>query len=320
MWIGKKMWICLVTILFFTSNSIAAEPGKKIGILTFGDQVRYMESIRGFIDTLKEAGLGEPQAQFTIENAGSNKAVAAELVKKIAAAKFDLIFTAGTHATLAVSQEIKDVPIVFAQVYDPVEAGIAKSWQNSGNNTTGVSTRISMSQLIGHLKQLRPVNNLAVLYTPGEKNSESQLIDLQEIQGNSGVNIVPVPLAKTEDIEQILPLLMVRTDAVYITGSNFVNNHLSMVLNVAIKGKIITVSHLEDLVEKGVLLGVGPNPYIVGRLAGKKAIRIFEGELPSTIPIETSKQLDVIINMKTVQAGGFQIPPEFMKTVSKKIE
>ena len=294
----------LVTLLGVASISLAAEPGRRIGILTFGNQVRYMESIGGFMDAFKEAGPGEPQPQFIIEDAGSNKAVAAELVKKLAAAKLDLIFAVGTQATVAACQEITTVPIVFAQVYDPVEAGIAKSWQSSGNNTTGVSTKIPMSLLIDKMKQLRPVNNLSVLYTPGEKNSESQLRDLQEIQKNSGIAVIPVPLAKVEDIQQILPILMARTDAMFITGSNFVNNNLTTVLDMAIKGKIITVSHLEDLVEKGVLLGLGPNPYTMGRLAGQKAMKIFEGVQPSRIPIEMSEQLDVILNMKTVKAGG----------------
>jgi putative ABC transport system substrate-binding protein len=320
MCIARKLWTSAAALLFVGSISIAAEPGKRIGILAFSEQVRYMEAIQGFMDTLKEAGLGEPQTQFIIENAGANKAVAAELVKELAAAKLDLIFSVGTHATLATFQEIKNVPIVFAQVYDPVEAGIAKSWQSSGTNTTGVSTKIPMSKLIDSLKRLTPVNNLAVLYTPGEKNSESQLRDLQEVQGNFGIKVVPVPLSKAEDIEQLLPVLIARTDALYITGSNFVDNQLPMIINMATKAKIITVSHLEDLVEKGVLLGVGPNSYLIGRLAGEKAIRIFEGAQPSSIPIETTEQLDVIINLKTARAGGFQIPPEFMKTVSKRIE
>jgi putative tryptophan/tyrosine transport system substrate-binding protein len=320
MWINRKMWIGGVILLFVVSISIAAEPGKKIGVLTFSEQVRYMEAIRGLKDTFNEAGFGEPRMQYIVENAGANKMVAAELVKRLAAEKLDLIFTVGTHATLATSQKIKDIPIVFAQVYDPVAAGIAKGWQSSGNNTTGVSTKIPLSQLIISLKRLKPFYSLAVLYTPGENNSESQLRDLQEIQGNFGIKVVPVPLTKVEDIEQLLPVLISRMDALYITGSNLVNEQLSKIIDMANKGKIITVTHLEDLVEKGVLLGVGPNPYQVGRLAGKKAIKIIEGALPSSLPIDTLEQLDIIVNLKTARAGGFEIPSDFMKTVSRKIE
>jgi putative tryptophan/tyrosine transport system substrate-binding protein len=321
MWTLKKGAFSSVALLIIALFSIeAAAAAKKICVLRFSEQARYVVATKGFLDSLKEAGLGEPQTEITIEDAGANKAVAAELVKKMAAAKLDLIFTVGTHATLAVVQEIKDVPIVFAQVYDPVEAGIAKSWQSSGNNTTGASTKIPMSRLIESLKRLKPVDNLAVLYTPGEKNSESQLRDLREVQGDFGIKVVPVPLAKVEEIGQLLPVLIARTDALFITGSNFINSQLPAIVDITIKGKIPTVSHLEDLVEQGVLLGVCPNSYLIGRLAGEKAIRILNGEQPSSIPIEALEQFDVIINMKTAKAGGFQIPPEFMKTVGKTIE
>jgi ABC-type uncharacterized transport system substrate-binding protein len=53
-----------------------------------------------------------------------------------------------------------------------VEAGIAKNWKDSGNNTTGASTRIPVSTLIGKLKEFAPVKRLALLYTPGEKGGK----------------------------------------------------------------------------------------------------------------------------------------------------
>jgi putative ABC transport system substrate-binding protein len=65
---------------------------------------------------------------------------------------------------------------------------------------------------------------------------------------------------------------------------------------------------------------VVPNSYLIGRLAGEKAVRIFLGAQPSSIPIETLKQFDVIINLKTAKTGGFQVPPDFMKTVGRVIE
>jgi len=315
----RKVWPLTVILLFvFLASSSAA--AKKIGILGFSAQPRYLEAIRGIMDELNEAGLGKPQAEFMIENAKANKAVAAELVKKFAAENLDLIFTIGTHSTLAALQEIKDVPIVFAQVYDPVAAGIAKDWQSSGNNTTGATTKIPLSKLIDSLKLFKPVKSLAVLYTPGEKNSEAQLRDLQALQTQYEISVIPVPLCKPTEVQQLLPIVLRTADALYITGSNLVDSQISTIVSTATRARTPTISHLQDLVEKGVLLGVGPDSYQEGRLAGEKALRILKGEKPAAVPIETPGQVMVMINMKTVQAGGFQIPPEFMKTVTKKIQ
>jgi putative ABC transport system substrate-binding protein len=319
MWIIKVLFSAMVfSIVSLSSAEAGAE--KSIGILLFSGEARYVEATKGFKDTLREAGFGEPQTRISTENADANKAKAAELVQKYAAAKMDLIFAVGTHATLAVTREIKDVPIVFGVVYDPVEAGIAKDWKSSGNNTTGTSTKMPMSELMDSLKRFAPVKSLAVLYTYGEKNSEAQLRDLQGIQANYGIKIVPVPLSRTDEIPQLLPLVLRSTDALYITGSNLVDSQIATIVDMATKAKITTITHLDDLVEKGVLLGVCPSPYLLGRLAGEKAVEIFKGAEPSSIPIESLKQFEVIINLKTARAGGFQVPPDFLKTVTKTIE
>ena len=271
------------------------------------------------MDRLKEAGLGEPQNTFVIENAKGNKAIAAEQVKKLRDEKMALIFTIGTHATLAVMQEIKDVPIVFAQVYDPVEAGIAKNWGSSGNNTTGATTKIPMSKLFDTLLLFKPVKTMAVLYTPGEKNSEAQLKDLETLQKDYRVNVIPVPVSKSAEIQQVLPIVLQSADSLYVTGSNLVDSDISTIVAMATKAKVPTISHLEDLIEKGVLLGTGCDSYQVGRLAGQKAIQIMQGEKPAAIPIETPPQIKVMLNVTTARTGGFQIPPEFMKTVTTEI-
>jgi putative tryptophan/tyrosine transport system substrate-binding protein len=316
----KKFLVSAVVFLTLALFSIEAGAEKRIGVLLFSEEGRYIEATKGFMDTLKERGFGEPQTKIIIENAGGNKAKVAELVQKFAAAKMDLIFTAGTSATTAVAREIKEVPIVFSVVYDPVEAGIAKDWKSSGNNTTGTSSKVPMSKLMDSLKVFAPVKRLAVLYTFGEKNSEAQLKDLQGIQADYGIKVAPVPLTRTEEVAQLLPVVIRSTDALYVTGSNLVDSQLSIIVDMATKGKVITITHLDDLVEKGVLLGVCSDSYSMGRLAGEKAVKILKGVKPSSIPTESLKQFDVMINLKTAKAGDFQVPPDFMKTVRRTIK
>jgi putative ABC transport system substrate-binding protein len=316
----KKFLVSAVVFLTLALFSIEAGAEKRIGVLLFSEEARYIEATKGFMDTLKERGFEDLQTKIIIENAGANKAKVAELVQKFAAAKMDLIFTGGTHATTAIAWEIKDVPIVFSVVYNPVEAGIAKDWKSSGNNTTGTSSKVPMSKLMDSLKVFAPVKRLAVLYTFGEKNSEAQLKDLQGIQADYGIKVVPVPLTRTEEVAQLLPVVIRSTDALYVTGSNLVDSQLSIIVDMATKGKVITITHLDDLVEKGVLLGVCSDSYSMGRLAGEKAVKILKGVKPSSIPIESLKQFDVMINLKTAKAGDFQVPPDFMKTVRRTIK
>ncbi|MFZ4856530.1 MAG: ABC transporter substrate-binding protein [Desulfuromonadaceae bacterium] len=310
--------VFIVSLPGFISGEARAE--KRIGVFTFSEEGRYVEATKAFKDKLSEAGFGESKVTYFSENAEGNKAKAAEIVKRFAALKLDLILSLGTSATVPLSREIKDVPIVFSVVYDPVDAGIATSWKSSGNNTTGSSPLVPMSKLMDSLKKLAPVKRLAVLYTPGEKNSETQVRELQKLENSYKIKVLPVRLENAGEVERLLPEVLRASDALYITGSNVVNSKIQTIVDLSAKAKVITITHLEDLIVKGVLMGVVADSYSGGRASGEKAVKILKGAMPSSIPISISTKNSVILNMNTVKKGAFVIPAEFMKTVTKKIE
>ncbi len=319
--IARRVLLSIVMTAFLISLfSVETRAEKRIGVLRFSEEARYNEAQKGIMDQLKESGFGGPAVSFIIESAGGSKAKAAELVQKFAARRMDMIITLGTSATIAVAKEFTDVPIVFAMVFNPVEAKIAGDWKSSGNNTTGASPRVPMVKLVQTLKDFAPIKRLAVLYTPGEKNSEEQLKELQKLQSHFQIRVIPVILTEREEVGRTLSEVARTTDAMYLTGSNIVGAAAREIVAEANKAKVITLSHLDDLVEKGALLGVCASSYRVGRLAGKKAVRILRGAKPSSIPIETLNKFDVIVNMKTAKDGGFQIPPAFMKKITKTVD
>jgi putative ABC transport system substrate-binding protein len=88
----------------------------------------------------------------------------------------------------------------------------------------------------------------------------------------------------------------------------------------ATKAGVVTISHLQDMVDRGVLLGMQVNYYRGGYLAGEKAIRILRGESPSSIPIEPQKEYGLALNLKTLSAGRFRIPQKVMERVTMKIK
>lgn len=316
----RALLLFIVLISLISLFPVVARAEKRIGIFTFHEEVRYNEAKNGILDQLKKAGYEEPAVKYTIENAQSSKAKAAEIVRKFAAAKMDLIITIGASATIPITREIKDVPVVFSMVFDPIGTGVAKDWKSSGNNTTGVSSRVPASRIADTLNAFAPIKRLAVLYTPGEINSETHLMEVKKIENDFQIKIIPIILTNKEEIDQTLSEVIRTADALYLTGSTIIGETVPIIVDMANKAKVVTITHLDDLVEKGVLLGVCPDSHSVGILSGKKAVKILKGAKPSSIPIEIGKKLDVILNKKTAKAGKFQIPPAFMKTVTKTIE
>jgi putative ABC transport system substrate-binding protein len=314
--------IRLVTALIFLGHLLPAQAAgeKRIGVLLWSEEPRYSQARDGLMEQLRKGGFGESAARCTVENAGGNKAKAAELARKFAGEKLDLIVPVGTSAAIAVAREVKDVPVVFNLVYDPVESKIVRDWRRSGNNLTGASAKVPISKLARCLKEFATVRKLAVLYTPGEKNSELQLKELEGLQADARIKVIPVPLGKKEDADQLLPEVIRTVDAVYLSGSSIVGQTSKMIVDMATRAKVVTVTHLDDLVSGGVLLGVCADPHAVGRQAGEMAVKVLRGAKPSSIPIGTPNKLEVIVNMRTLRAGQYRMPPSFMRSVTKTVE
>lgn len=302
---------------FQTAEALAE---KRIGVLIWTTENHYTETMNGIKEQLKKEGFEEPRVKFTIENAGGNKAKAMEQAQKFAAAKFDMVIALGTFAAIAVTKEIQGVPVIFSMVYDPVESKIAQDWKSSGNNTTGSSNKLPMSNVLNALKQLAPVKRLGVLYTPGEKNSETQLRELQAEESNSQIKVLPVPLTRKEDVAPMLEQVTGAVDALYLAGSSILGETIPAIVEAATKAKIITVTNLEERVEKGILLGVCADSRSVGILAGERAAKVLKGAKPSSLSIGTLKKPDILINVKTAKSGQIQVPPAFLKSATRVIE
>jgi putative ABC transport system substrate-binding protein len=316
----KGLSVCIAAAFIINLFVAEARAEKRIGVLLFSEENRYHETLKGFMNELEKSGYGPTSVTYTIENAGGSKVKAGVLAKKFSSEKTDLMLTLGTSATIAVSKEIKDIPIVFSQVYDPIDSGIARDMKSSGNNTTGASTRIPVGKIIKNLQAFAPAGKLAVPYTPGEKNSEAVLKELQANQKKLKIKVVPVILSKQEEVAEMLSIVAPTVDAIYLTGSMIVSATVPVIVEIANKSKVVTITHIDDLVLKGALMGVCTNSYHLGTLAGKKAVKILKGAKPSSMPIDPASKLDILFNMKTAKAGQFQIPPAFMKTVTKTIE
>jgi putative ABC transport system substrate-binding protein len=308
--------------VFVLVGMLAAEARaeKKVGVLIWTKENHYTQALSGIMEQLNKEGFGEPKTTFIIENAEGNKAKAIELAKKFAAAKVDMVIALGTFAAEAAVKEIKDAPVIFSMVYDPVDAKIVQDWKTSGNNSTGSSSKYPMSEVLKSLKELAPVKKLGVLYTPGEKSTEAQLKELLAVQSEFQIKVLPIPITAKEEVASVVSEATRAVDAFFLASGGLVGEMVPLIVDIATKAKTITVSSLEVRVEKGVLLGVCANSHQVGVLAGERAAKVLKGAKPSSLPIGMVKKPDVIVNMKTVRAGQFPIPAAFKSTVTKIIE
>ncbi|MBF0619517.1 MAG: ABC transporter substrate-binding protein [Candidatus Omnitrophica bacterium] len=315
--------ITLCSCWFCAEAGTAETPAlqKRIGLLLWSDEPRYKEAAEGMLARFKEEGFSGVDLDVRTESALGNKVKAMKIAQSFAQEKRDLYAGFGTNAVAALSTEIKDRPIVFSVVYDPVGSGLVANLNSSGNNITGVRNYFPMSEVIGRLQQIRPVHHLAVLYTPGQKNSESQFRDVQKAEAEKNIRVLPVLLANANDVQTVMPYLKGKVEAVFLTGSGVVGDAVEQIVAAAAREDIVTVSSSVDYAAKGVILCAGANAHEAGTTAAKQAIMILKGAKPAGIPIEGPEKLEILLNLKTVgMMKGVQIPDGLKKEATKIFE
>jgi putative tryptophan/tyrosine transport system substrate-binding protein len=318
---GIRGW-CLVAAVVLAAA--AARPAtaaeRRVGILLWNAQPRYEHCRDGLLEVLRAEGFTEPGTTFVVEQAYGSRTAVREAAHKLAQAHLTLVVAIGTSAAVAVAEEVKEVPVVFAMVFDPVASGIARDWSSSGNNTTGASSKTSAPRLLDALRQITTLKRLGVLYTPGEKNSEAQVRELVALGKSSDFEVVSLPLASRVEVVPTLAHAAGTVEAVVLTGSSVVGDMVGQIVALASKAKIVTATQSDDHVDKGVLVGVTVDPGAVGRLAGDKAAKVLRGAPPASIPIEALKASELVLNLKTAKATGIEVPVALRKAAVRVIE
>ncbi len=316
--------LCLAGLASFCLTVAAAGAAEKptIGVLLFrGDRASERMMRDAVLQQLKVEGFGEDKAVYLHEDAKADQARVRELARKLANAKPNLIIAVSTIAALAAAQEIKDIPIVFANVYDPVDAGIARSYQSSGNNTTGTDIQVPAQALLKTLRRVVSFKRLGLLYNVKEKNSVVQLDDVKENQKEMGFEVVPESVGKGEEVPGAMERLTRKgIDALFVTGAGVVNEQAGTVAKLAVERKIPTVTNSDLRVNDGVLLGVVSNREELGKLSGMKAAQILRGAKPTDIPIEMAKRFEIIINLKTAKGMGLKVPVDLLQSANRVIQ
>ena len=92
------------------------------------------------------------------------------MAKELVALQPDLILAQNTVSTASILQETRSIPIIFANVVDPIGSGFVASLARPGGNVTGFT--LVESSIAGKwlelLKEIAPrVNRVAFLFQPG---------------------------------------------------------------------------------------------------------------------------------------------------------
>ena len=98
------------------------------------------------------------------------------------------------------------------------------------------------------------------------------------------------------------------------------NSNRALIIDLAARHRIPVVFALRAAVADGGLMSYGVDIPELFRRAAVYADRILKGEKPADLPVQMPTKFELVINLKTAKALGFEIPMSLIATADEVIE
>jgi putative ABC transport system substrate-binding protein len=135
-----------------------------------------------------------------------------------------------------------------------------------------------------------------------------------------GLELVPLPIRRVEDIAPAFEALKGRVEALYVVGDPLVNAQRTRINTFALAARLPTMYVQREYVEAAGLMSYGPNFMDLNRRAADYVDKVLRGAKPADLPVEQPTKFDLVINLITAQALGIEIPPMLLARADQVIE
>jgi len=309
-----------------SSGNSGSSGGKtyRIAISQYVEHPSLDATREGFLQALKDAGLEEGK-NLTVDynNAQADSTNNLSIAQKIASDKNDLVLAIATPSALSVAQAVKDTPVLFAAVTDPLSVNLVDSLEKPSGNVTGAAdfNPDSTKQLMDFIVQFFPdVKTVGIIINEGEENAVIMANNAEEVLKGHGIETVRAAVTNTSEVKQAAESLIGRADAFFITLDNTVVSGVDSIIQVASDNDIPFFSSDRDTVERGAFATVGFKYYDHGYQSGEMAVEILKnGKKPSDLSVTLPNKLDFILNLSAADAQGITVTDE-MKAFVKDPE
>lgn len=302
----------LLAIIFFVLIPAAGRGETRIGVIMSGDIPYYGEMHEAFLKELHQKLPPGKTVEVILQRPFPDPIAWSNAARKLIAVEVDLIVTYGAAAAQAVVQEKSAIPLVYAGVYDPEQAGV------KGGMVTGCGFRVPLSSLLRYFKRVQALEGLTVVFSSNEDDSLRQKDELLALAAQQNVKVRQMDIKKNADLEQLRALD--GKDPVFITGSALTHVWLNEILTILRLKKVVVGSIFPDAGGLGVLIALFQPPADQGRTAATMAARILQGEKPSGIPPEVLRETELVFNLVEAQHIGITFPIQLIVEATRVIK
>lgn len=250
-------------------------------------------------------------------------ALAETQAAELAGLRLDAVLAIGTPSTEALKRHARTFPIVFTVVADPVGAGFVQSLGKPGGNITGFTTfePEMAGKWLQLLKQAAPeIRRIAAIFNP-QSAPMILMPSVEAVTPAFQLKLIPAPVHNATELEQAISRLAEEPDGgLLIFPDAFPLVHRQLIVSLAGIHRLPAMYPFPSFVTDGGLMSYGVSiEHLVVRSADY-IDRILRGARPADLPVQQPNQFQFLINLKTANALGLNVPSTLVAQADQVIE
>jgi putative tryptophan/tyrosine transport system substrate-binding protein len=309
-----------------TARGQEPERIRRVGVLTPYTKQYFVDrnDVAVFTNEFQRLGWEEGR-NFHLEYRGVEpneeqlRSAAADLVRL----KSEVILVVTSPALSAAQVSTDTIPIVFVGVTDPVNQGFIANLAHPGGNVTGfASFEYSIgSKWLQLLKEISPdLRHFAVIFHP-DTTPGGWLPLIKAVAPVLGLEVNEAAVNNDNEIDGAIDALMTSSDAgVIVLPSSFTRLHRQRIIDFAARYQLPAIYWDRRFVKDGGLISCAYSLDEEERQGAKYVDRILKGEKLGDLPVQETKTIELVINLKTAKALGITMPASLLATANEVIE
>ena len=261
--------------------------------------------------------------RLDVRHGGGNPERLRQEAMTLVAARPDLLVASATSSLAALQKATTQIPIVFAQVTDPVGAGFVKSLARPGGNITGFTQHDFSIGLkwLELLEELAPgTRTVSVLYDPQNPATAGYRAEIFSGANSFQAQVVERAAADPAGIEAAVRTAGQPNGGLIVLPGPSLSVRPEAVVDLVTTLRLPAVYPFRYWVKAGGLAFYGIDNIDLHRQAAIYVDRILNGEKPGQLPVQNATRFELVINLKAARAIGLVVPPSVLSRADELID
>ena len=304
----KKLICVMLTVLMIASIFAGCGATADDGIYKIA-----LNEIRAAIEAELDAIAAEKNIQIEYKhfNGQNDTTVLGQIGAQVVSDGYDAIIPIATLAAQysVTAAEGKNIPMIYAAVSDPVEAGLT-----GFENVTGVSDALNTAFILDMMRSVNPgIKTVGLLYSNSEPNSVTPIKEAKAYLDSHNIAYIEKTGNTADEVITAASALVGRCDAVFTPTDNAIMNVAPTVAETLNQAGIPHYTGADSFVQAGSFTTCGVNYTELGTYTAGMAMDILlGGEIPEfhvmdggiiAVNTDTAKALNIDYSVFSTMAN-----------------